>query len=248
MSKSYKDQFKEESVRRRQRQQKQIAAVIILIGVLVSAAIWYLDGLSKEQQVPQQTSQQQSAQTAEQPGQEVKPETPAAEPPKEEQKQPEAVKPAYTIFTDRVLQEMVERKPVTLYDFARISGVGEAKVSRYGKQFVDLLRKELNVKREKGDSYIETLMLLRQGLTIEQVAESRNLKLVTIYSHIAELIISRKLTDWSNYISVFEIESVANVISSSESKTQNLKPIYEALNGEIDYGKIRLALAVLSLE
>ena len=157
-------------------------------------------------------------------------------------------KPAYTIFTDRVLQEMVERKPVTLYDFARISGVGEVKVSRYGKQFVDLLRKELNVKREKGDSYIETLMLLRQGLTIEQVAESRNLKLVTIYSHIAELIISRKLTDWSNYISVFEIESVANVISSSESKTQNLKPIYEALNGEIDYGKIRLALAVLSLE
>jgi chromate transport protein ChrA len=36
VSKSYKDQFKEESVRRRQRQQKQIAAVIILIGVLVS--------------------------------------------------------------------------------------------------------------------------------------------------------------------------------------------------------------------
>ena len=82
MSKSYKDQFKEESVRRRQRQQKQIAAVIILIGVLVSAAIWYLDGLSKEQQVPQQTSQQQSAQTA-------------------EQKQPEAVKPAYTILIDK---------------------------------------------------------------------------------------------------------------------------------------------------
>ena len=116
MSKSYKDQFKEESVRRRQRQQKQIAAVIILIGVLVSAAIWYLDGLSKEQHVPQQTSQQQSAQTAEQPGQEVKPETPAAEPPKEEQKQPEApaaeppkeeqkqpeaVKPAYTILIDK---------------------------------------------------------------------------------------------------------------------------------------------------
>jgi len=116
VSKSYKDQFKEESVRRRQRQQKQIAAVIILIGVLVSAAIWYLDGLSKEQHVPQQTSQQQSAQTAEQPGQEVKPETPAAEPPKEEQKQPEApaaeppkeeqkqpeaVKPAYTILIDK---------------------------------------------------------------------------------------------------------------------------------------------------
>lgn len=48
MSKSYKDQFKEESVRRRQRQQKQIAAVIILIGVLVSAAIWYLAGAAAD--------------------------------------------------------------------------------------------------------------------------------------------------------------------------------------------------------
>lgn len=40
-------------------QQKQIAAVIILIGAGFDA-IWYLDGLSKEQQVPQQTSQRDS--------------------------------------------------------------------------------------------------------------------------------------------------------------------------------------------
>lgn len=98
MSKSYKDQFKEESVRRRQRQQKQIAAVIILIGVLISAAIWYLDGLNKEHQMPQQTSQQQSTQTAEQA---VKPEVPAAVPPKEEQKQSAAAKPAYAILIDK---------------------------------------------------------------------------------------------------------------------------------------------------
>lgn len=156
-------------------------------------------------------------------------------------------KPAYTIFTDRVLQEMVEKKPVTLYDFAHISGVGEAKVSRYGKLFVDLLRKELNIRKEKGDSLIETLMLLRQGLTIAQIAESRNLKPVTIYSHIADLIMSRKLTDWSDYISFFEVEAVANVVGT-QNNIQNLKPVYEALDGKIDYGKIRLALAVLSLD
>ena len=159
----------------------------------------------------------------------------------------EEEKPAYTIFTDRVLQEIVEKKPVTLYDFACISGVGEAKVSRYGKLFVALLRKELNIKRGKGDSYIETLMLLRQGLTVGQVAESRSLKPITVYSHIAYLITSRKLTDWSDYISVFEVEAVAN-ISGSDGNIQNLKPIYEALGGKIDYGKIRLALAVLSLD
>jgi len=134
VSKSYKDQFKEESVRRRQRQQKQIAAVIILIGVLVSAAIWYLDGLSKEQQVPQQTSQQQSAQTAEQPGQEVKPETPAAEPPKEEQKQPEAVKPAYTILIDKSDYKLYVLKDND--DFG--DGKGEIK-GAYGPNFISLV-------------------------------------------------------------------------------------------------------------
>ena len=155
MSKSYKDQFKEESVRRRQRQQKQIAAVIILIGVLVSAAIWYLDGLSKEQQVPQQTSQQQSAQTAEQPGQEVKPETPDAEPPKEEQKQPEAVKPAYTILIDKseyklyVLKDNVVISPAGNFEVDEIldasywthdfgDGKGEIK-GAYGPNFISLV-------------------------------------------------------------------------------------------------------------
>lgn len=98
MSKSYKDQFKEESARRRQRQQKRAAVLIILVGVLVSAAIWYLDGLSKEQQAPPQAAQ---SQPVEPPEEAAKPETPKAEPPKEEQKQPEAAKPVYTILIDK---------------------------------------------------------------------------------------------------------------------------------------------------
>lgn len=101
MSKSYRDQFKEESARRRRRQQKQIAAVIILIGVLVSGALWYLDGLSKERQATQQTMQTQTATPTEQPKQEVKPEKPASEPAKEEQKQPAAAKTVYTILIDK---------------------------------------------------------------------------------------------------------------------------------------------------
>lgn len=98
MSKSYKDQFKEESARRRQRQQKRAAVLIILVGVLVSAAIWYLDGLSKEQQAPPQAAQ---SQPVEPPEEAAKPETPKAEPPKEEQKQPEAAKLVYTILIDK---------------------------------------------------------------------------------------------------------------------------------------------------
>ncbi|BCI64786.1 aTP-dependent DNA helicase RecQ [Tannerella sp. CAG:118] len=156
-------------------------------------------------------------------------------------------KPAYIIFTDKVLQELVIHKPVSLFDFARISGIGVAKVSKYGKEFVGLLRKELGLKREKGDTYAETLMLLMQNYSIEEIASARDLKPVTVYSHIAWLIKEKKFTEWHRFLTVYEIEAVAGALKNV-NYTGELKPIYEALNEEIDYGKIRLAIAVLELE
>lgn len=47
---------------------------------------------------------------------------------------------AYLIFTDKSLSEMVEQRPVTLEAFGRISGVGEAKLAKYGPVFTGLIR------------------------------------------------------------------------------------------------------------
>lgn len=155
--------------------------------------------------------------------------------------------PAYIIFTDKVLQELVIRKPVTLFDFSTISGIGVVKVSKYGKEFVDLIRKELHVKKGKGDSYVETLMLLKQGASVDEIAEKRGLQPVTVYSHIAQLITEQKFTDWSRFISAYEIEAVVNAWHKC-GKVSDLKTIYQALNEGLDYGKIRIALAILSQE
>ena len=48
--------------------------------------------------------------------------------------------PAYIIFNDAALQDMVFKKPVTLDAFADVKGVGEAKLEKYGKLFVGLIR------------------------------------------------------------------------------------------------------------
>ena len=48
--------------------------------------------------------------------------------------------PAYIIFSDDSLQDMVEKKPVTLDAFSDIRGVGQIKLDRYGKVFVALIR------------------------------------------------------------------------------------------------------------
>jgi ATP-dependent DNA helicase RecQ len=47
--------------------------------------------------------------------------------------------PPYVIFHDSTLREMAELKPVTLHALARVSGVGEAKLERYGPAFVEVI-------------------------------------------------------------------------------------------------------------
>ncbi|MDO4755300.1 MAG: DNA helicase RecQ [Parabacteroides sp.] len=48
--------------------------------------------------------------------------------------------PAYIIFSDDALADMVLKKPVTLDEFSEIRGVGQLKLDKYGKVFVALIR------------------------------------------------------------------------------------------------------------
>ncbi len=53
----------------------------------------------------------------------------------------EAMKaPAYVVFPDRTLIEMATHKPQTLDEFARLSGVGEKKLEKYGTTFVSVIK------------------------------------------------------------------------------------------------------------
>jgi len=48
--------------------------------------------------------------------------------------------PPYIIFNDASLRDMAQRQPTTLEEFSTIAGVGQAKLARYGDQFVELIR------------------------------------------------------------------------------------------------------------
>jgi ATP-dependent DNA helicase RecQ len=47
--------------------------------------------------------------------------------------------PPYVIFHDSTLREMAELKPTTLFALERVSGVGAAKLERYGSAFVEVI-------------------------------------------------------------------------------------------------------------
>jgi ATP-dependent DNA helicase RecQ len=48
--------------------------------------------------------------------------------------------PPYIIFSDRTLHEMCRRFPSTLSEMRKISGVGDAKLERYGKDFIQEIK------------------------------------------------------------------------------------------------------------
>jgi ATP-dependent DNA helicase RecQ len=52
----------------------------------------------------------------------------------------EAGVPAYVVFSDATLLDMCRRKPRSAAEFLEVSGVGQVKLERYGKAFLEVLR------------------------------------------------------------------------------------------------------------
>ena len=57
--------------------------------------------------------------------------------------------PAYILFSDDALEDMVQKKPVTLDEFSEIRGVGQLKLDKYGKVFVALIRFVLRLPKKE---------------------------------------------------------------------------------------------------
>lgn len=56
--------------------------------------------------------------------------------------------PAYIIFSDNSLEDIVNKKPITLDAFSEVRGVGQLKLDKYGKVFVALVRFVLRLPKE----------------------------------------------------------------------------------------------------
>lgn len=153
--------------------------------------------------------------------------------------------PAYIIFTDTTLTEMAEEKPLTEEDFLAISGVGKAKLDNYGDVFMEAIEsygKKNSTKKKKGSTFKDTLKLYQEGLSITEIAKERSLNPMTIYSHLAQLYEEGNTIDIMRFITEEELQKTISSINKI-GNTESLKPIFEDLNGEIEYFKIRLAIS-----
>jgi len=167
--------------------------------------------------------------------------------------------PPYVIFADSTLRLMAQKRPTTLDALGQISGVGAFKLDEYGDAFVAAIRAycDLNPRQESesnesqpaepsaadlGKTHFHTLELVNQGFSVEQIAQTRGLQITTVYGHLALLLKAGQLTDIDRFVDATVRSRVEAAID--QVGMDRLVPIFDALNGTVSYGEIRLVCAV----
>ncbi|QHL86221.1 DNA helicase RecQ [Nibribacter ruber] len=159
----------------------------------------------------------------------------------------------YLVFNDNTLQEIAEERPTSKPAFLSISGVAQAKYEQYGEIFINAILTFLSQQSKaeqvklKGATHLLTYEALKQGKSPEEISVERQLQLVTIFSHIATLFQQGYDVDLKPFLSESEYTRVHQAIVETGC-TSAMKPIFEHLDCQIDYFKIRLALARFNKE
>ncbi|WP_017304575.1 DNA helicase RecQ [Spirulina subsalsa] len=150
--------------------------------------------------------------------------------------------PPYVIFADYSLRLMAEKTPQNLDDFAKISGVGAQKLERYGEQFVSAIREfcyqNNTFINRLSDTQMQTLELYRQGLSLAEIAEARQLKTSTISTHLSELIKCQQDIDINRFVSSERQGQIIEIIQ--KVGFERLTPIKDCLDESFSYDEIRL--------
>ncbi|MDZ7803050.1 DNA helicase RecQ [Thiohalophilus sp.] len=152
--------------------------------------------------------------------------------------------PPYVVFHDATLMELVERRPQTLEQLADIAGLGERKIAAYGQAVLDLLAQHRNPPSERSDTVDETLRLLREGHDAAEIARQRGLTESTIYTHFARAL---EQGDVQLHDVIRLSEEQLNTIRAAfdlAGASGRLKDVFDALEGEFNYGILRCVGAV----
>ncbi len=173
--------------------------------------------------------------------------------------------PPYVIFGDVTLRQMAACFPQSHDSLARISGVGAAKLERWGEAFLELIRtyageqglaerpvpgtrrsrepQESQASR-KGSTYTATKQLLEQGRSIAEVAAERGLSPRTVVSHIEKLVADGEDIDLGPLLPASDrLETIQHTLD--RSGTTALAPVKAMLGKDYTYEEIRLARAFL---
>jgi ATP-dependent DNA helicase RecQ len=160
---------------------------------------------------------------------------------------------AFVVLHDTALEDLCLVEPSNLQELRRVSGFGDKRVEMYGKEILGALRSFRQGERASSDGKLkvsspakETLRLLEEGRTFEEIAQIRSRTPRAVVSLVADLIERGEATFQPNWLSPERYTQIA--AACRQLGMDRLKPLKEALPPEIPYEEIRLVIARLRTE
>jgi ATP-dependent DNA helicase RecQ len=163
--------------------------------------------------------------------------------------------PAYVVLHDTSLDEICRLKPASIAGLRQITGIGERKADLYGQEILSALRQYSEGARaaplpeKKTAPALETLRLLEEGKTFEDIARIRGRQISTVVNAVAGLVEKGELefrAEWIDRSRLLMIEAACATLGLE--RLERLKTLKDALPPEITYDEIRLVVAHLRRE
>lgn len=176
--------------------------------------------------------------------------------------------PAYIIVSDATLLEMATFLPLSLDELRLISGFGDIKLARYGRELLQPVKdyckekgleskiaykspkRERKAKTQKAertpktrktnDTRTETFTMYRQGKGITEIAAARGLSPMTIEGHLSHFIESGEI-DILEIVSQEKIPVIKDAVESYGREM--LSPLKQILGDDYSYGEIKAVIS-----
>jgi ATP-dependent DNA helicase RecQ len=157
--------------------------------------------------------------------------------------------PPYVIFQETSLEEMAIQYPITIEELTKISGVGSGKAAKFGKPFIDLIKKyveENEIERptdiviksvvNKSGLKVYIIQNIDRKISLYDMAKSKNLKLPDLLTEIETIVESGTKVN-INYFIEEEIDEEKQEEVMAYFKESENDSISEAMRelGENDY-------------
>lgn len=170
--------------------------------------------------------------------------------------------PAYIILSDPTLLEIATYLPQKLEELRQISGFGDIKLARYGREFLALVtqycaqkklesrigqktpKRERKPKKEQiPETARASLALFKQGLSAADIARLRSLSPNTIENHLGVFVQNGEL-DVHSFVKEEKIPAIKDAVEKYGN--ERLAPLKEVLGEDYSYGEIRAVIAWLN--
>ncbi|MBN8692407.1 MAG: DNA helicase RecQ [Bacteroidetes bacterium] len=157
--------------------------------------------------------------------------------------------PPYVIFQETSLEEMAIQYPITMDELTKISGVGAGKAAKYGKPFIDMIKKyveENEIERpvdmviksvvNKSGLKVYIIQNVDRKIRLEDMAKSKNIKMNDLLTEMETIVASGTKLNINYYLQdVMDEEKLDEVMEYfKESETDSVDAAMKEL-GENDY-------------